>query len=153
MSKKSLWMITILTGLLWGAASLAPAPVTVFANDRDSKEIKESRDSDESPESAQPDDREYRFIIGVVNKNQVWGVIVNEGTRVRITSETEVLNSNEKKRSRYSIKEGAWLYVEGPLNYDGFVEAEKVYLLPGPVRSNEYGNYPFIKKAPIPWLK
>jgi len=97
------------------------------------------------------DDREYKFIIGTVTEDQGWRLLVNESERVVISSETRLLNEREREVGRGSIKSGKWIYLEGPVGRDGAVEAEKVYLLPGPVKSKDYRKYPFINIAPVPW--
>jgi hypothetical protein len=91
------------------------------------------------------DDRPYRFVRGVVSGDDGWRIIINEGVRVRITRQTEVLDARSVKTSRYDIRPGAWVYAEGPVDFYGDVEAEKVYVLPGHLKESELKRYPFIK--------
>jgi hypothetical protein len=91
------------------------------------------------------DDRPYRFVRGVVSGDEGWRIIINEGVRVRITRQTEVFDARSVKTSRYDIRPGAWVYAEGPVDFYGDVEAEKVYVLPGQLKESELRRYPFIK--------
>jgi hypothetical protein len=91
------------------------------------------------------DERPFKFIQGVVSEDQGWRIIVNEGVRVRITLQTEVLDSRGRTVPRYDIKPGLWVYATGPIDFDGDVLAEKVYILPGRIDGNRLGQYPFIE--------
>lgn len=102
-------------------------------------------------EASRHDDREYKFIIGAITEDQGWRLLVNESEILLITPDTKLFNANEREVSRSSIKSGKWIYTEGPIGPDGAIEAEKVYLLPGPVKRSEYRKYPFINIAPVPW--
>lgn len=123
-------------GLIW--AAMAFAPPSAAAREESGEDIYAI------------DDREYGLILGVVMDDQGWRIVVNETSRVRISSDTEILDARERKARRSAVRTGRWVYAEGPITFDGDVEADRVYLMPGPVAPGEYGKYPFIKMAPIP---
>jgi len=102
-------------------------------------------------EASRSDDREHKFIIGTITEDQGWRLLMNESEMVLITSGTRLYNAHEKEIRRDTIKRGHWIYTEGPIGPDGAIEAERIYLLPGPVKSSEYRKYPFINIAPVPW--
>jgi len=149
MRSKTIMLMAVFTGLLLAMAAFAPTVPDAFARDRDARDrgIRD-RDADEVTAS---DDREYSFTLGIVTEDQGWTILLNESTRVRITSDTELFNAREKEIGRGSVRSGSWIYIEGPIAIDGAVEADKVYLLPGPVKTTDYRKYPFIKIAPGPW--
>jgi len=139
MNKLATLLVIILTCFLWAAP-----PATATDTDRHSDEMF----SDEEPSY---DDREYKFILGMVSDYQGWKIFINEGARVIITLETGLFNEDKNEISRFAIEPGSWIYTEGPVNLNGDIEAENIYLLPGRLDKNDYSRYPFIKIAPTPW--
>lgn len=137
MRNKTVTLMAVLTVFL--LAITAFAPVTHGAP-------REGED-----ETSRYGDREYKFVIGMVNEDEGWRLILNESERVLITSDTEFFNAREKEIGRAAIRSGSWIYTEGPIGTDGAIEAEKIYLLPGHLKSSEYRKYPFINIAPVPW--
>ncbi len=88
--------------------------------------------------------QEYRFFQGVVSLEKKGYLIINEDKRVNLLKTTIVRNKKIIIPLK-SIKAGKWVYVEGPLNMDGSIDAEIVFLLPGRISKKERHKYPFMK--------
>lgn len=91
------------------------------------------------------DAQEYKFLHGVISLDRAGHLIVNEDKRVNLLEETVVKNKKDQIIPLESLKAGKWVYVEGPLNMDGSVDAEVIYLLPGRISKKERHKYPFMK--------
>ena len=89
--------------------------------------------------------QEYRFLQGVISIKRVGHLVVNENQRINLLEETVVKNKKDQLIPLKSLKEGKWVYVEGPLNMDGSMDAEIIYLLPGRISKKERHEYPFMK--------
>jgi hypothetical protein len=89
--------------------------------------------------------QEYRFLQGVISIERVGHLVVNENQRINILEETVVKNKKDQIVPLKSLKVGKWVYVEGPLNMDGSIDAEIIYLLPGRISKKERHKYPFMK--------
>ena len=90
--------------------------------------------------------REYRLFQGVVGAYDGTTMTVNENITVVTTQDTKVYDSGSRETSRYGIKPGRWVYVEGPLRPDKSVEADKIYILPRHIEKKDLPNYPFIQE-------
>lgn len=91
------------------------------------------------------DEREYRFVLGAVNKSDTTSFTVNERQKVYIVHDTRFFNDYGKPAAKAGPKASGWVYVEGPLNPDGSVNAESLYILRGPVTNKNRSRYPFIQ--------
>jgi hypothetical protein len=92
------------------------------------------------------DEREYRFVLGVVNKSDLTSFTVNERQKVYIVHDTRFYDDHGKQvKGGSGPKASGWVYVEGPLNPDGSVNAESLYVLRGPVTNKNRSRYPFIQ--------
>ena len=89
--------------------------------------------------------QEYRFLQGVISIKRVGHLVVNENKRINLLEETVVKNKKDQIVPLKSLKAGKWVYIEGPLNPDGSVDAEVIYLLPGRISKRERHKYPFMK--------
>ena len=89
--------------------------------------------------------QEYRFLQGVISIKRVGHLVVNENQRINLLEETVVKNKKDQLVPLKSLKEGKWVYVEGPLNMDGSMDAEIIYLLPGRISKKERHKYPFMR--------
>ena len=89
--------------------------------------------------------REMRFVLGMVNGYDGPYAVVNEGTKISTTGETEYFNSSGNPVEGQTMRRGGWVYVEGYVGARGVVEAERVFFLPGYVGRSERGRYPFIQ--------
>jgi len=96
-------------------------------------------------ENAAIDDRPYKFMQGFVSEESAGGFTLNEQWRVFVFPNTRVLSSSETELARESLKGHKWVYVEGPVNSYGNIEAEFIYLLPRVIDRDERREYPFIK--------
>lgn len=90
------------------------------------------------------DPRPMKFIHGVVSGYEGQAMLVNEGWRVLRTKDTVVYTAAGKELKGVTIKARQWLYLEGFVNADGSVEAEKIYLLPRHIKGKERKKYPFM---------
>ncbi len=90
------------------------------------------------------DAQEYRFFQGVVDKKGANHLEVNE-MHVNITVEAVTKNKDDQVIPLDLIEEGKCVYIEGPLNMDGSMDAVNIYLLPGKILKKERRNYPFMK--------
>lgn len=91
------------------------------------------------------DEREHRFTIGVINKYNGSSFLVNEGLKVYIVHDTKFFDDRGNPATGKGLRESRWVYVEGPLNADGSINAESLYLLRGPVGKKDKRKYPFIQ--------
>lgn len=91
------------------------------------------------------DAQEYRFLHGVISLDRAGYLIVNEDKRVNLLEETVVKNKKDQIIPLESLKAGKWVYIEGPLDLDGSVDAEVIYLLPRRISKKERHKYPFMK--------
>lgn len=91
------------------------------------------------------DNRPYKFIQGFVSEESVGGFMLNEQWRVFFLPNTMILSSSETELAQESLKGHKWVYVEGPVNSYGNIEAEFIYLLPRIINRDERKAYPFIK--------
>ena len=89
--------------------------------------------------------QEYRFLHGVISIKRVGYLVVNENQRINLLEETVVKNKKDQPIPLKSLKAGKWVYIEGPLNLDGSIDAEVVYLLPRRISKKERHKYPFMK--------
>ncbi len=89
--------------------------------------------------------QEYRFLQGVISIKGVGHLVVNENQRINLLEETMVKNKKDQLVPLKSLKVGKWVYIEGPLNLDGSVDAEVIYLLPGRISKKGRHKYPFMK--------
>ncbi len=91
------------------------------------------------------DQRAYGFIQGVVSGYDGSSLIVNEGTKVNLKYDTKFFDSHGGTIGSFEIKEHKFIYVEGPLMPDKSIDAEKIYLLPGLIKSKDKAKYPFMQ--------
>ncbi len=70
--------------------------------------------------------------------------MLNERWTVNLSPDTRVYTQNGKETAPDRLRGHKWIYVEGPLNEYGNIEAQKIYLLPGYVDKDERWKYPFI---------
>lgn len=89
--------------------------------------------------------RDYKFFYGMISGYSGNSIIVNEGKKANITYETKFYEPSGKEVEAYRLTEYKWVYVEGVPNKDGSVDAEKIYLLPGPVNAGNRYSYGFIQ--------
>ena len=86
-----------------------------------------------------------RFIQGYVVDYSGNTLVLNEHWVVKITDDTELLNSEGEGLKKSKLKENLWVYVEGLEEADGQIGAVKIYLLPDYVSKEDRELYPFIK--------
>lgn len=98
-----------------------------------------------SSDGGEDGEREYRFFHGIISGYSGNSIIVNEGKKANITYETKFFDSSGREVEAYRLPEHRWVYVEGTTNRDGSVDAEKIYLLPGPVSGKNKTAYGFIQ--------
>jgi hypothetical protein len=91
------------------------------------------------------DDREYKFMQGVINARGPGVVILNETVKVKLTRDTKFFDSAARKSDLRSMGRYKWLYVEGVKEPDGSITAEEVYYLPGYVSRKEMKKYGFMQ--------
>lgn len=96
-------------------------------------------------EAVQEDLREYRFVQGIVTGYSGTSLLVNEGLRVNLKYDTKFFDSQGESVGNYEVKEHKWIYVEGTVNADKSVDAQKIYLLPGRVENKDKKKYPFMQ--------
>ncbi len=91
------------------------------------------------------DDRPYKLVQGFVSEESAGAFKLNEHLQVFILFDTKFFSSEEVLLDQKSLKGHKWVYVEGPVNSYGNVEAEYIYLLPGIIDRSERHKYPFMK--------
>ncbi len=94
----------------------------------------------------EPEDlREYRFVQGIVTGYNGSALMVNEGLRVNLKYDTKFFDSYGGPAGSYEIGKSKWIYVEGTVNVDKSLDAEKIYLLPGHIGNKDKKKYPFMQ--------
>lgn len=91
------------------------------------------------------DDREYKFMQGVINARTPSSLILNETVKVNLTAETRFFDSKGRKSASREISRYKWLYVEGVKESDGSITAVDVYYLPGRISKKERPRYGFMQ--------
>lgn len=91
------------------------------------------------------EDDEMRFMQGIVNSVGSNSLVLSEGQRVNLSQATEYFDSQGRPSSIQAIAEGRWLYVEGFIERDGSVTAEKLYSLPGYINKKKRSKYLFMQ--------
>ncbi|VAW36341.1 hypothetical protein MNBD_DELTA02-94 [hydrothermal vent metagenome] len=91
------------------------------------------------------DNKPYYLEQGVVSTATAEGFILNEHVKVFVLPDTKVFSSSEKELAQGALKGHRWVYVEGPVDSYGNVEAKSIYLMPRYIRLDERSEYPFIK--------
>lgn len=94
---------------------------------------------------ASEDDAEMRFMQGVINSIGSSSFVLNEGQRVNMSQATEYFDSQGRPSGIQAIAEGRWLYVEGVIERDGSITAEKIYSLPGYISKKKRSKYVFMQ--------
>lgn len=85
------------------------------------------------------------FMQGVVSSFDATSFVLNEGRKVNIDGDTAYFDSRGRQSTIQVIAERKWLYVEGSLEHDGSVTAEKVYALPGYISRQNRHKYEFMQ--------
>ncbi len=91
------------------------------------------------------DNKPYYLAQGVASMETVEGFTLNEHVKVFVFSDTKVFSSSEKELPQGDLKGHKWVYVEGPIDSYGNVEAKSIYLLPNYIKVDERSEYPFMK--------
>ncbi len=91
------------------------------------------------------DTREYMFVQGVVSKYNGDSFLVNEGLKVYLTHKTKIFDERGRPAANLKPALSKWVYVEGPLNEDGSINAESLYLLRGHIGKKDRSKYPFMQ--------
>lgn len=91
------------------------------------------------------DGEEQKFMQGVISSYGSASVILNETQRVNIGPATAFYDSRGKISSLGMLGETKWLYVEGAIEPDGSITAEKVYALPGYINKKSRPKYGFMQ--------
>ncbi len=91
------------------------------------------------------DNKPYYLAQGIVSIETPEGFILNENVKVFVFSDTKVFSSSEKEIAQGELKGHKWVYVEGPVDSFGNVEAKSIYLIPRYIKIDEREQYPFIK--------
>lgn len=91
------------------------------------------------------DEREYKFMQGVINARGPGSVVLNETVRVNLTRDTKFFDSSRRKSTPEAMSRHKWLYVEGVKKPDGSITAVEVYYLPGYVSRKEMSKYGFMQ--------
>ncbi len=86
-----------------------------------------------------------RFIQGYVSEDDGSRLVLNETWTIHITEETEFFNRRGKELKQLTLRGHKWIYVEGLLNPDGSIQAQKIYLIPGIVKIKDRRKYPFMQ--------
>ncbi len=94
----------------------------------------------------EPEDlREYKFVQGIVTGYSGSALMVNEGLRVNLKYDTKFFDSHGEPAGSYEVRVRKWIYMEGTVNADKSVDAEKIYLLPGRIGDKDKKKYPFMQ--------
>lgn len=88
---------------------------------------------------------EQKFMQGVISSYGSASVILNETQRVNIGPSAAFYDSRGKPSSLAALGEAKWLYVEGTLEPDGSITAEKIYALPGYIKKKNRPKYGFMQ--------
>ena len=91
------------------------------------------------------DEREYKFMQGVINARTPGSVLLNESVRVNITGNTKFFDAKARKSAPQAITRYKWLYVEGVKERDGSITAEVIYYLPGHISRKDRPKYGFMQ--------
>ncbi|HEY4707541.1 MAG TPA: DUF5666 domain-containing protein [Thermodesulfobacteriota bacterium] len=91
------------------------------------------------------DERPQRYLTGMVSGLDGAALVVNERHRVVVTYSTGVWWASGKQAGQYDLDAGRWVYVEGAINTDGSIDAQKIYILPGPAGRKGGRKYDFIQ--------
>jgi len=91
------------------------------------------------------DEREYKFMQGVINARGPGSVVLNETVKVNLTRDTKFFDSRGRKSAQQAITSYKWLYVEGVKERDGSITAEEVYYLPGYISRKDRPKYGFMQ--------
>ncbi|OGP14327.1 MAG: hypothetical protein A2054_03765 [Deltaproteobacteria bacterium GWA2_55_10] len=86
-----------------------------------------------------------RYMTGIVSGLDGAALVVNERHRVVLTYSTGVWWASGMQAGQYDLDTGKWVYVEGAVNTDGSIDAEKIYILPGPAGRKGGRKYDFIQ--------
>jgi hypothetical protein len=91
------------------------------------------------------DEREYKFIQGVINARTPGSVLLNESVRVNLTRDTKFFDAKARKSTHQEMIRYKWLYVEGVKERDGSITAAEVYFLPGHISRKDKPKYGFMQ--------
>ncbi len=91
------------------------------------------------------DERPQKYLTGIVSGLDGPALVVNERHRVVLSWSTGVWWADNRQAGKYEIDAGRWVYVEGAINSDGSIEAEKIYILPGPAGRKGGRKYDFMQ--------
>lgn len=91
------------------------------------------------------DEREYKFMQGIINARGAGSVILNETVKVNLTRDTKFFDSRARRSTLQEMGRYKWLYVEGVKERDGSITAEEVYYLPGYIDRKDRSKYGFMQ--------
>lgn len=86
-----------------------------------------------------------RYMQGVISSFDASSVVLNESQRVNMSEATMYYDSAGRASGIQMIVERRWMYVEGRLETDGSITAEKIYSLPGYVSKKNRAKYAFMQ--------
>ncbi|MBW7956818.1 MAG: hypothetical protein H3C68_02885 [Deltaproteobacteria bacterium] len=89
--------------------------------------------------------QDYVFLDGIISDFKGPGFILNERHTIIVTHKTGFYDSSGSKIASYRLEPQKWVYVEGYPGANGSVEAEKIYVLPGPARKKGSHKYDFMQ--------
>lgn len=85
-----------------------------------------------------------RFMQGVVVAQDFSSFVMNEGQRVNFNGATAFHDRRGAPAGIEVISEKRWLYVEGVVEPDNSVTAERIYALPGYIKKKDRSRYEFM---------